>query len=72
MATNNRVAVVTGAARGLGREVATTLALEGYDLALIDAADLEGAAHHLAAAGAGPRPGADRRRLGRVNRGQLR
>jgi NAD(P)-dependent dehydrogenase (short-subunit alcohol dehydrogenase family) len=44
-----RVAVVTGAARGLGRVIATTLAGEGYDLALVDVnglgaavADVEG------------------------------
>jgi NAD(P)-dependent dehydrogenase (short-subunit alcohol dehydrogenase family) len=35
-----RVAVVTGAARGLGRVVAVTLAKAGYDLALVDVADL--------------------------------
>jgi NAD(P)-dependent dehydrogenase (short-subunit alcohol dehydrogenase family) len=34
------VAVVTGAARGLGRVVAITLAASGYDLALVDVADL--------------------------------
>lgn len=34
------VAVVTGAARGLGRVIAATLADEGYDLALVDLADL--------------------------------
>lgn len=36
-----RVAVVTGAARGLGRVIAVTLAEEGFDLALVDMADLE-------------------------------
>jgi NAD(P)-dependent dehydrogenase (short-subunit alcohol dehydrogenase family) len=45
--------VVTGAARGLGRVVAATLAAEGYDLALVDQADLEGPAHALAAVGSG-------------------
>jgi NAD(P)-dependent dehydrogenase (short-subunit alcohol dehydrogenase family) len=35
------LAVVTGAARGLGRVIATTLADEGFDLALVDVADLE-------------------------------
>jgi NAD(P)-dependent dehydrogenase (short-subunit alcohol dehydrogenase family) len=34
------VAVVTGAARGLGRVVAVTLAKSGYDLALVDVGDL--------------------------------
>jgi len=34
------VAVVTGAARGLGRVIASTLARGGYDLALVDVADL--------------------------------
>ncbi len=34
------VAVVTGAARGLGRVIAVTLARAGYDLALVDVADL--------------------------------
>jgi NAD(P)-dependent dehydrogenase (short-subunit alcohol dehydrogenase family) len=34
-----RVAVVTGAARGLGRVIARTLAEEGYDIALVDLAD---------------------------------
>lgn len=35
-----RVAVVTGAARGLGRVIAATLASEGYALALADVSDL--------------------------------
>src|SRR5271165_2373222 len=34
-----RVAVVTGAARGLGRVIATTLAREGYTLVLADVTD---------------------------------
>lgn len=53
MAADKRVAVVTGAARGLGRVVATTLAAQGYDLALVDMADLDGPAQSLAAEGAG-------------------
>ncbi len=32
--------MVTGAARGLGRVIAVTLAAEGYDLALVDVADV--------------------------------
>jgi NAD(P)-dependent dehydrogenase (short-subunit alcohol dehydrogenase family) len=35
-----RVAVVTGAARGLGRVIAVTLAKAGYDLGVVDVADL--------------------------------
>lgn len=48
MAATKRVAVVTGAARGLGRVVATTLEAEGYDLALVDVADFERPAGALA------------------------
>ncbi len=51
MAATKRVAVVTGAARGLGRVVATTLAGEGYDLALVDLVDLDGVAGALAGPG---------------------
>ena len=47
MAATKRVAVVTGAARGLGRVIAATLAAEGYDLALVDVADLQGVADEL-------------------------
>jgi NAD(P)-dependent dehydrogenase (short-subunit alcohol dehydrogenase family) len=36
----NRVAVVTGAAQGIGRRTAEVLAAEGYDLALFDRAPL--------------------------------
>jgi NAD(P)-dependent dehydrogenase (short-subunit alcohol dehydrogenase family) len=42
-ARGGRVAVVTGAARGLGRVIAVTLAEEGFDLVLVDVADLEAA-----------------------------
>ena len=51
MAATKRVAVVTGAARGPGRVVAATLAAEGYNLALVDVVDLEGAAGSLAGPG---------------------
>ncbi|HTW07410.1 MAG TPA: SDR family oxidoreductase [Acidimicrobiales bacterium] len=51
MAATKRVAVVTGAARGLGRVIASTLAGEGYDLALVDVVDLEGTAGALAGSG---------------------
>ncbi|MET7425864.1 SDR family oxidoreductase [Dactylosporangium sp. NPDC005555] len=42
--TETRVAVVTGAAQGIGRRIAELLAEEGYQLAVIDAqpVDLEG------------------------------
>src|SRR5690349_4120103 len=39
----NRVAVVTGAAQGIGRRTAEVLAAEGYALALFDLAELPGA-----------------------------
>jgi NAD(P)-dependent dehydrogenase (short-subunit alcohol dehydrogenase family) len=41
---HGRVAVVTGAARGLGRVIAATLADEGYSLVLADVTDLAGTA----------------------------
>jgi NAD(P)-dependent dehydrogenase (short-subunit alcohol dehydrogenase family) len=41
--SHGRVAVVTGAARGLGRVIAATLAGEGYSLVLADVTGLEGA-----------------------------
>jgi len=47
-----RVAVVTGAARGLGRVIASTLAREGYILVLADVADCAGTAAEVAALGA--------------------
>jgi NAD(P)-dependent dehydrogenase (short-subunit alcohol dehydrogenase family) len=46
-----RVAVVTGAARGLGRVIAATLASEGYSLALADVSDLAAAAAEAGAHG---------------------
>ena len=52
---NNRIALVTGASRGLGRAVAAGLAREGYDL-IIDArhaADLDAAAAEISRAAAG-------------------
>jgi NAD(P)-dependent dehydrogenase (short-subunit alcohol dehydrogenase family) len=36
MSSNRRVAVVTGAAQGIGRQTAETLAARGYSIALID------------------------------------
>jgi NAD(P)-dependent dehydrogenase (short-subunit alcohol dehydrogenase family) len=51
---NGRVAVITGASRGIGRATATELAREGMRLAICarDAAALERAARELRAAGA--------------------
>jgi NAD(P)-dependent dehydrogenase (short-subunit alcohol dehydrogenase family) len=51
MAGAARVAVVTGAARGLGRVIALTLACEGYTLVLADLADPAPVAGEVAAAG---------------------
>jgi NAD(P)-dependent dehydrogenase (short-subunit alcohol dehydrogenase family) len=42
-----RVAVVTGAAQGIGRRVAETLAAEGYQLALLDRHPVRGGADTL-------------------------
>ncbi|GII86975.1 3-ketoacyl-ACP reductase [Sphaerisporangium siamense] len=48
---DHRVAIVTGAARGIGRACALALAAEGADLALIDvAADIPGATYPLGTA----------------------
>jgi NAD(P)-dependent dehydrogenase (short-subunit alcohol dehydrogenase family) len=47
-----RVAVVTGAARGLGRVIASTLAREGYTLVLADVSDCAATAAEVAALGA--------------------
>jgi NAD(P)-dependent dehydrogenase (short-subunit alcohol dehydrogenase family) len=49
---DGRVAVVTGAARGLGRVVASVLADEGYRLVLADLSPLEDTAAEVEAAGA--------------------
>jgi len=46
------VAVVTGAARGLGRVIASTLADEGYTLALIDVSNLDATVTDLESRGA--------------------
>jgi NAD(P)-dependent dehydrogenase (short-subunit alcohol dehydrogenase family) len=51
-----RTAVVTGAARGLGRVIATTLAHDGYDLALVDIADLGPAVTDVERLGVTARP----------------
>ena len=48
---NRPVAVVTGAARGLGRVVAITLAKAGYDVALVDVAELGAVTDEVEAAG---------------------
>ena len=42
-----RVAVVTGAAQGIGRRIAETLAAEGYQLALLDRRPVMGGADTL-------------------------
>jgi NAD(P)-dependent dehydrogenase (short-subunit alcohol dehydrogenase family) len=47
-----RVAVVTGAARGLGRVIASTLAREGYTLVLADVSDCAVTTAEVAALGA--------------------
>jgi NAD(P)-dependent dehydrogenase (short-subunit alcohol dehydrogenase family) len=48
---DRRVAIVTGAARGIGRACAVALAAEGADLALIDVAeDIEGCTYPLGTA----------------------
>jgi NAD(P)-dependent dehydrogenase (short-subunit alcohol dehydrogenase family) len=47
-----RAAVVTGAARGLGRVIAVTLAEEGYDIALVDLADSNATAAEVEQRGA--------------------
>ena len=46
------MAVVTGAARGLGRVIALTLAREGYTLVLADVTDPAATAEETTAAGA--------------------
>lgn len=46
------MAVVTGAARGLGRVIATTLAEEGCDLVLVDVAELDATVSDVEALGA--------------------
>lgn len=51
MSLAGRVALVTGAARGIGQACAVTLAEAGADLALLDVADLSATAAQVAAAG---------------------
>jgi NAD(P)-dependent dehydrogenase (short-subunit alcohol dehydrogenase family) len=46
--TEARVAIVTGAAQGIGRRVAETLAAEGYGLALLDSQPVTGGPDMLA------------------------
>ncbi|HEX3789644.1 MAG TPA: SDR family NAD(P)-dependent oxidoreductase [Pseudonocardiaceae bacterium] len=51
MSPTRRVAVVTGAARGLGQEFAVALAGGGYQVAGLDIAPLDETGHRVAAAG---------------------
>jgi NAD(P)-dependent dehydrogenase (short-subunit alcohol dehydrogenase family) len=50
------VAVVTGAARGLGRVIALTLAEAGFDIALVDVAELGAVAAEVEASGSATWP----------------
>jgi NAD(P)-dependent dehydrogenase (short-subunit alcohol dehydrogenase family) len=51
MSEERRVAVVTGAAQGIGRRTAEVLAAEGYDLGLVDLRDPDGPPGSLALVG---------------------
>ena len=51
MAATHRVALVTGAARGLGQEFAAALAARGHRVAGLDLEDQSATAERIAAAG---------------------
>jgi NAD(P)-dependent dehydrogenase (short-subunit alcohol dehydrogenase family) len=71
MTPTSKVAVVTGAARGIGRRAAEVLADAGYDLALTDVRDCAETAAAVGEPGA-RRRGRSRRRIGGGRRGGAR